>query len=52
MSVKAGTLCRNLGKLKPSTTTFFLCDIQERFRPLVGKTSIITHHQALLNYLT
>jgi len=43
MSVKVGTLCRNLGQLKPSTTTFFLCDIQERFRPLIFNSETVVN---------
>jgi nicotinamidase-related amidase len=30
-----------IGKLKPSTTTFFLCDIQDRFRPLIHNSETI-----------
>lgn len=30
-----------VGKLKPSTTAFFLCDIQERFRPLIYNSETI-----------
>jgi nicotinamidase-related amidase len=35
---------RSVGKLSPETTVFLLCDIQERFRPLIwrGKTVIRT----------
>lgn len=39
-AVKA--ISRNvLGKLTPATTTFFLCDIQERFRPLMYNSQTI-----------
>jgi nicotinamidase-related amidase len=36
--------CASVGKITPKTTTFFLCDIQERFRPLMhnGETIITT----------
>lgn len=30
-----------VGKLTPATTTFFLCDIQERFRPLIHNSQTI-----------
>ena len=30
-----------VGKLKPATTAFFLCDIQERFRPLIYNSETI-----------
>ena len=37
-------LGKAVGKLAPSSTTFFLCDIQERFRPLIynGETIVST----------
>ena len=40
---------RSIGKLKPESTVFLLCDIQERFRPLTwrGETIIRT-----ANYMT
>ncbi|GFH56734.1 isochorismatase hydrolase [Chaetoceros tenuissimus] len=34
---------RSVGKLSPSTTAFFLCDIQERFRPLIYNTETIVN---------
>eukprot|EP00558_Chaetoceros_sp_UNC1202_P005862 CAMPEP_0197255274 /NCGR_PEP_ID=MMETSP1429-20130617/71606_1 /TAXON_ID=49237 /ORGANISM="Chaetoceros sp., Strain UNC1202" /LENGTH=221 /DNA_ID=CAMNT_0042718535 /DNA_START=139 /DNA_END=804 /DNA_ORIENTATION=- len=34
-------MTRSVGKLAPSTTTFFLCDIQERFRPLMHNSETI-----------
>ena len=42
MSVNAARVA--VGKLRPSTTTFLLCDVQERFRPLIhnGETVIST----------
>ena len=30
-----GKIIRSVGKLHPSTTTLLICDIQERFRPLI-----------------
>jgi nicotinamidase-related amidase len=30
-----------IGKLNPGTTSFFLCDIQERFRPLIYNSETI-----------
>lgn len=33
---------RRLGKLLPSSTVFFLCDIQERFRPLIYNMEAVT----------
>mmetsp|Transcript_10465 Transcript_10465/g.21788 ORF Transcript_10465/g.21788 Transcript_10465/m.21788 type:complete len:251 (+) Transcript_10465:73-825(+) len=40
---------RSIGKLKPENTVFLLCDIQERFRPLIwrGETIVRT-----ANYMT
>jgi len=40
---------RSIGKLQPENTVFLLCDIQERFRPLIwrGETIIST-----ANYMT
>jgi len=32
-----------IGKLIPQRTTFFLCDIQERFRPLIYHSETIIH---------
>jgi len=41
-SSAAKAISRNvIGKLRPSTTSFFLCDIQERFRPLMYKTETV-----------
>jgi len=41
-AVKAAAVTRNVvGKLTPATTTFFLCDIQERFRPLMYNSQTI-----------
>lgn len=42
-----------VGKLQPSTTAFFLCDIQERFRPLMyNSETIITTSQYLTSVAT
>jgi len=42
-----------VGKLQPSTTAFFLCDIQERFRPLIyNSETIITTSQYLTSVAT
>ena len=30
------SLARNLGKLSPSTTALFLCDMQAKFRPTIS----------------
>lgn len=35
------TSSQSVGKLSPSTTAFFLCDIQERFRPLIYNSETI-----------
>ena len=44
----ATKLLNQVGKLKPSATAFFLCDIQERFRPLMyNSETIITTSQYL-----
>jgi len=41
-SSAANALSRNIvGKLTPATTAFFLCDIQERFRPLMHNSQTI-----------
>ena len=37
----AVTKVSRIGKLTPSTTTFFLCDIQERFKPLMYNSETI-----------
>lgn len=45
-SIKAMSVvkaARSVGKLSPSTTAFFLCDIQERFRPLIYNTETIVN---------
>ena len=45
MSLAASRVARSsVGKLTPQTSLFFLCDIQERFRPLIynGETIITT----------
>lgn len=44
MSAIGSKLSRVVGKLTPSSTTFLLCDIQERFRPLIlnGETVVKT----------
>ena len=42
MSLSGTAVRRTVGKLKPENTVFLLCDIQERFRPLIyrGETII------------
>lgn len=45
-SIKAMSIAKaaqSVGKLSPSTTAFFLCDIQERFRPLIYNTETIVN---------
>ncbi|GKY93501.1 hypothetical protein MPSEU_000317500 [Mayamaea pseudoterrestris] len=44
MSTAAVTAARSIGKLHPSKTCLLLCDMQERFRPLIhhGETVIRT----------
>ena len=44
MSAIGSKMSRVVGKLTPSSTTFLLCDIQERFRPLIlnGETVVKT----------
>lgn len=37
----AATKLARVGKLTPSTTAFFLCDLQERFKPLIYNTETI-----------
>ena len=37
-------LARNLGKLSPSTTTLFLCDMQAKFRPSSSHFDTTVHH--------
>jgi hypothetical protein len=32
---------RSVGKLTPETTVFLLCDIQERFRPLIWRAETV-----------
>mmetsp|Transcript_14647 Transcript_14647/g.17323 ORF Transcript_14647/g.17323 Transcript_14647/m.17323 type:complete len:298 (+) Transcript_14647:26-919(+) len=41
-STTANAISRNVvGKLTPATTAFFLCDIQERFRPLMHNSQTV-----------
>lgn len=45
VSKSAGSaIAKRIGKIKPETSVFLLCDIQERFRPLIwrGETVINT----------
>jgi len=39
---------RAVGKLVPSQTAFLLCDVQERFVPLIHKSSTVVHTTRLL----
>jgi hypothetical protein len=34
-TMTASNVARAIGKLQPKTTTFLLCDIQERFRDVI-----------------
>ena len=38
------SLARNLGKLSPSTTALFLCDMQAKFRPSISHFDAIVHN--------
>ena len=40
-ATKALARAATVGKLTPSTTSFYLCDIQERFRPLMYNSETI-----------
>eukprot|EP00559_Dactyliosolen_fragilissimus_P002077 CAMPEP_0184867898 /NCGR_PEP_ID=MMETSP0580-20130426/28180_1 /TAXON_ID=1118495 /ORGANISM="Dactyliosolen fragilissimus" /LENGTH=217 /DNA_ID=CAMNT_0027368409 /DNA_START=216 /DNA_END=869 /DNA_ORIENTATION=+ len=40
-SAKAFAKKLNIGKVSPTTTTFLLCDIQERFRPLMYNSETV-----------
>lgn len=42
-------LSRSVGKITPSSTIFFLCDIQDRFRPLIHNSETVI---ATAQYLT
>jgi len=38
------SLARNLGKLSPSSTALFLCDMQAKFRPTISHFDAIVHN--------
>ena len=44
-------LSRSLGYLRPETTTLFLCDIQERFRPLIFQSETVIRRSVFINEL-
>mmetsp|Transcript_33638 Transcript_33638/g.81325 ORF Transcript_33638/g.81325 Transcript_33638/m.81325 type:complete len:269 (-) Transcript_33638:208-1014(-) len=43
MSAAAATAARAVGKLSPSNTALLVCDVQERFRPLIHKMETVVN---------
>jgi len=42
--IKKMSALRNLGKLNPKTSALFLCDMQEKFRPMISHFDQVVHN--------
>lgn len=44
----AATICRAVGKMSPNTTALLLCDVQDRFRPVISNMETVISNCRLL----
>ena len=52
MSTLLATTTRNIGKLVPTNTVMMLCDIQERFRPLIYNSDTVVQTAKLMTQVS